>query len=109
MSNLELLTHPSPVEISREEESLRILWSHGVEQRLKLLQLRFACHCAVCRESQLPPSYTKPFQDRMTSIKNLETVGNYALGILWMDGHRSILPYERIQKLRSDEGPEAKT
>ena len=76
-----------------KENELFIKWQDGHETRLSLLYLRKNCPCALCREKR--EVITKEVQ-----AKDIVPVGNYALRIIWSDGHSTgIYSFEMLRKL----------
>ena len=78
---------------------LGLEWPGGLCQELELRSLRLSCPCASCVDewtgkllldsSSIPPDIT---------IERVQSVGRYALGITWSDGHRSgIYTWERLR------------
>lgn len=71
-----------------DEGGLILGWADGSGQRLAARDLRLACPCAQCRdevtrERLLDPD-SVPLDLRITRIRS---VGNYALGLAFSDGH----------------------
>ncbi len=71
-----------------DEAALLLRWADGAEQRLTARDLRLACPCAQCRDEvtreRLLDPESVPLDLRITKIWS---VGNYALGIAFSDGH----------------------
>jgi ATP-binding protein involved in chromosome partitioning len=63
-------------------------WMDGAEQRLADRDLRLACQCAQCRDEmtgeRLVDAEAVPLDLRLTRVWS---VGNYALGMAFSDGH----------------------
>lgn len=82
-------------------ETLEIEWPDGKVGRYRVFDLRCACPCAGCvdemtGERLLDPARIRP-DVRPVSVR---PVGNYALKIVWSDGHDSgIYTWERLRKL----------
>ncbi len=84
-----------PVEIDLDRKrALTIVWSDGVRSTYPLALLRRECPCALCRQSRLeqggqrlPVVQPAAQQQLMAVADTLELVGNYAIRILWKDGH----------------------
>jgi len=80
---------------------LSIQWEDGVESVFDVRSLRLACACALCvdewtGEYKLDPSKV-PEDVHPTQV---HSVGRYAIGIDWSDGHDSgIYPFERLREL----------
>lgn len=74
--------------IQVQPESLTLTWGDGRRQTLAARDLRLACGCARCRDEMtgarllLPESV--PLDIRLTRV---HSVGNYALGLAFSDGH----------------------
>ena len=74
--------------LDEEAGSLHLLWADGQAQTLGARDLRIACPCAKCRDEMtgerlLDPD-TVPLDIQITRIWS---VGNYALGMAFSDGH----------------------
>jgi len=70
----------------------------GKEKKIKALELRKSCHCALCVEefSGQPLIKEGSIREDVYPYK-IEPKGNYAVAIIWSDGHKSsIYPYERL-------------
>lgn len=72
--------------------TIRLTWSDGHDGPISLQTLRDRCPCAGCAgETVLLRSYVPPAPDRETpgryDLKGATPVGNYALQLLWGDGH----------------------
>jgi DUF971 family protein len=76
----------------KKDRGLSIVWSDGVASSFDLATLRSACPCARCKEERaqakksllrvLPGNYTEDLK-----IASAELVGNYAIKLVWTDGH----------------------
>jgi len=86
-----------PVELHLDKKSgLRIRWADGVEQFFPIVLLRKNCPCATCR-AEREESEKKPAGpsltilpkgiERATEVADASLVGNYAINIVWGDGH----------------------
>ena len=79
--------------LKRESDgAIRLTWSDGHDGPVSLQTLRDRCPCAGCAgETALFQSYVPPPADRTTpgryDLKGATPVGNYALQLLWGDGH----------------------
>jgi len=63
-------------------------------QKMSPASLRRQCRCAMCVEEMTGRQILRP-EDVLEEIKPVEigAVGNYAVGITWTDGHKSLFPY----------------
>lgn len=87
---------PVNITASKSTRTVTILWQDGHTSIYPFHLLRAGCPCAVCRGGHekmrqepdesvftivLPESPT-------TTLVNIESVGNYAISLVWSDGHR---------------------
>ena len=105
----------SPAKIERKEaEGLEITWKLGEEAILVTAEkLRRACPCAKCKEERGDGSHDTPLTPKKGSLNVIShskgeqlalskiwSVGNYALGIQWGDGHDDgIFPFKLLHEL----------
>ncbi len=63
-------------------------------QKISPAALRRQCRCAMCVEEMTGRQILRP-EDVSEDIKPVDigSVGNYAVGITWTDGHKSLFPY----------------
>lgn len=90
-----------PKEIRKLPSALQILWEDGRAVQVEGAWLRAHCTCAVCREFKNPPDYSDPRFERSCRIQSLEAVGNYALGIMFGDAHKSIFAFDRLSEYKA--------
>jgi ATP-binding protein involved in chromosome partitioning len=89
--------------LDHDETGLTIRWQDGHEQLIAARELRLNCRCAACRDEisgapLLDPS-SVPLSVTPTRIWSL---GNYALGIAFSDGHSSgIYTFAALRGLQS--------
>lgn len=92
-----------------DKKFLLIKWDEKSESKIGLKYLRDECPCANCKgETILLKTYRPPklttFNPEMYTIKNIQTVGGYAIQVSWKDGHNTgIYSWEYLQKLAEDE------
>ena len=87
----------APKEIRKQSTGLEILWSDHSKTFSQYEQIRKSCSCAICKEMKTPLTKDLPFYQRSVSPQSMQLIGNYALELLWMDGHRSIVSYDRLK------------
>jgi DUF971 family protein len=98
---------PERVAISKSK-GVVIEWADGHRSEYALKFLRDACPCATCTGAHGQP----PARDRVANplalykpalkIESVEPVGNYALRIVWNDGHSTgIYSYEHLRLICS--------
>jgi DUF971 family protein len=105
------LTDPEHIAISKSK-GIEIDWKDGHHSSYGVVYLRDWCPCATCagthgttprpKTSEAPPASAAPFpmykpRERML---NIEPVGNYALRIVWSDGHNAgIYSYDHLRHI----------
>ncbi len=104
----------TPTEIRKLETGIFMLWSDGTTTSISTEILRRNCPCASCREQRGDgESHAKPLTGKKRSLKIIESsladelvleriwsVGNYALGMSWADGHTTgIYPFGLLEEL----------
>ncbi len=77
-----------PVEIRHERAARRlvVLWDDGHESVFPLDYLRSWCPCALC---QGHGGQAKHLELHDQELVQLDAVGNYALSLIWRDGHNT--------------------
>ena len=74
----------------RDARTLSILWEDGRHDDFDVRDLRLSCHCALCVEEMSGRKLLDPKTVRAdVSPQQIISVGNYALGFHWNDGHNS--------------------
>ncbi len=105
---------PADLHLDRKD-GLKIKWKDGQTSHFPLALLRKMCPCATCRiERDKGPS--KPAKgtslnvlpaniDKATEFADAGLVGNYALNIIWADGHRTgIYDFRYLRLLAAEMG-----
>jgi DUF971 family protein len=95
-----------PKKISRtENNSLQILWNDDTTSEIEIKKLRDECPCVHCKgESVIFDSYI-PIKAAFKpagfyEIDKIEVMGNYAVQIVWRDGHNTgIYSWEILKEL----------
>lgn len=102
-------TDPEHIAISKSK-GIEIDWKDGHHSSYDVALLRDECPCAVCtgahgtepQRTNFSNPNASPFQMYKPTLKmrDVEPVGNYAIRILWNDGHSSgIYSYEHLRKI----------
>ena len=98
---------PTLVEVRRlpEERRLRLTWSDGHVVEHPYDFLRGWCPCAMCQGHEAVALRFQSPPDPVTP-ETIEPVGNYAVSILWSDGHGTgIYRFDFLRELGEvDEG-----
>ena len=95
---------PKTIEL-KDKSFLKITWEEESKSKIDLKYLRDECPCATCKgETVLLKTYRPPVKKMITPemymIKNIETVGEYAIQITWKDGHNTgIYTYDYLKEL----------
>jgi ATP-binding protein involved in chromosome partitioning len=103
-----------PTDIKRiSTNGVEIKWSDGKNISLESKMLRINCPCAVCKEKRGDTSHGKPLSPKKSLLKVIESsidqeirldkiwqVGQYAIGMLWGDGHQTgIYTFDYLREL----------
>ncbi len=86
---------PTDIHAKRSAGEMTIVWNDGHTSVYSFSLLRFACPCAECRGGHAnmsaepdPMVFNRlPEVSDRTRLKNIESVGTYALTLEWEDGH----------------------
>ena len=79
---------PQVIERMPAEQALLVKWHDGLERRLPLVGLRAECMCARCVDEITGERVVDVAGiDPEVAIREMQLVGNYALKIVWSDGH----------------------
>ena len=95
---------PKSIKVNKKK-FLEIIWEDESTSTISLKYLRDECPCATCKgETVLFKTYRPPAKKMITPemymIANIETVGEYAIQIIWKDGHNTgIYSWEYLQEL----------
>jgi DUF971 family protein len=99
---------PEHIAISKSK-GIKIDWRDGHHSEYALQYLRENCPCASCAGTHGGPTYKEqqkaaetPFQIYKPTLKinDLEQVGNYAIRLVWSDGHSTgIYSYEHFREI----------
>ena len=92
----------SPLKINVCDKSLTIEWNDDSKSIIKLANLRRYCPCAECdsEKNKQSKSYIPIYTAKELMIKNIQLIGNYAVGIVWADDHSTgIYDYAYLKQL----------
>lgn len=84
-------------EVRRQNDECSFCWNDQTETRVSLKSLRERCACAVCRE--LREAGVVKHYNGEPALRSIDLIGNYALGVMWSDGHRSIYALDRLREI----------
>ena len=87
--------------VTPEPGELRIEWGDGNTSRIPNKVLRVSCQCALCvNEFSGQPMLDPGAVANDIQIEDVHTLGNYAIGINWSDGHSSgIFSWEHLKRV----------
>jgi len=103
------MVEPEHLAISKSK-GIKIDWKDGRHSEYTLAQLRDECPCASCtgahgtepQKSSYSSPQSSPFPMYKPALRmvSVEPVGNYAIRIVWNDGHSSgIYTWEHLRRL----------
>jgi DUF971 family protein len=96
--------NPKSIKV-KDKKTLKIVWEDDSKSLLSLKYMRDQCPCATCKgETVLLKTFRPPAKTIITPemyiIKNIETVGGYAIQITWADGHNTgIYSWDYLKEL----------
>lgn len=84
---------------------LEVLWPDGESRVIPARDLRIACRCAACRDEMSGARLLDPDNVALTvSPTRIRSIGNYALGITFSDGHGSgIYSFKALRRMQGAE------
>jgi len=91
----------APPEVIPENGAILIKMGDGKEIRVGNKKLRISCQCALCvNEFTGQPMLNPDSVPEDIKVESVAPLGNYAIGIVWSDGHSSgIFPWEHIKRV----------
>ena len=100
----QLIAKPAKPEIETTASHISLKWPGEATVRIPNRDLRAACSCALCVDEMS----RRPILDPAAIATDIHatavrTIGNYALGITWSDGHDTgFFPYRRLREMGRD-------
>jgi ATP-binding protein involved in chromosome partitioning len=91
-----------PIGLRRHDpRTLAVLWEDGHRDHFDVRDLRLNCRCALCIEEMSGRKLLDPKKVRAdVSPRGISSIGNYALGIDWSDGHNSgLYSFDHLRSL----------
>ena len=94
-----------PVSLDYNDAGLAIGWPDGTTQIVSQRDLRLSCRCAACQDEMTGRPLLDPAAVPLdVSPTRIWSVGNYAIGVAFSDGHNSgIYTFEALRRLESTE------
>jgi Mrp family chromosome partitioning ATPase/DUF971 family protein len=95
------LEEEAPPEVTAGHGEIIVKLGDGREIRVRNKTLRVSCQCALCvNEFTGQPLLNPDSVPEDIKVESFASLGNYALGIVWSDGHSSgIFPWEHIKRV----------
>ncbi len=97
-----------PTEIKvQEKKFLFIKWNDKTESKISLTDLRRFCPCAICtsESERHHHDYIIVYSEDQTKITGMKVVGNYALSVVWSDGHNTgFYDFSYLKKISTTKG-----
>lgn len=100
------LARPERPEAKATPTHVELHWRDGRSERVPNRTLRLACGCALCVDemSRAPVLDPATVPEDIQALE-LWTIGNYALGVSWSDGHATgYFPFQTIRELAARGG-----
>ncbi|WP_277621455.1 DUF971 domain-containing protein [Oceaniglobus indicus] len=93
-----------PLALDHDAAGLTIRWSDHV-QKIDPRDLRLSCRCAACRDEMTGRPLLDPVAVPLDVVPTrIWSVGNYALGVAFSDGHDSgIFTYRALREIEGAE------
>lgn len=97
--------YPTAVRRDPEERVIRVTWADGGESSYDYDFLRGYCPCAACQGHMVRQVRFRPPR-RPVEPLSIEPVGNYAISVLWSDGHATgIYRFDYLRELAEVDDP----
>jgi ATP-binding protein involved in chromosome partitioning len=87
--------------VTHDAKEVTLKWNSGHVWKVANRDLRASCQCALCINEMTGEKTLDPAKIKADiAATQITTLGNYAIGITWNDGHSSgIYPYKTIEQL----------
>ena len=95
---------PRDVRALRQKRRIELTWADDAIRRHSFFQLRCACPCAACVDENTGRRILDPATvPADVAITSMQLVGNYALKIVWSDGHSNgLYTWDQLRALPED-------
>ena len=92
---------PKDLHANTRSHELEITWESEHIGRYPYISLRLECHCAVCVDEMTGERIVDPATiPEDISITDMRLTGNYAVKIVWSDGHATgLYTWKRLAQL----------
>ncbi len=92
---------PQKLEIENSD-TLKITWNDNSVDKIKLVDLRKNCPCAICTSQPAGSDemVVRRFTDSQVQVASISQVGQYAINVIWRDGHNTgIYEFDYLKEL----------
>ncbi len=102
---------PTNIRAHQADQVLELTWDETRADRVPYRYLRAECPCAACKDEwtgqrTLDPATIRPD----LKLEGMEAIGNYAVRLVWNDGHSSgLYSWDTLRKLGQDYPREPKS
>jgi DUF971 family protein len=95
---------PTNIRALQSDQVLELTWDEGAVSRLPYRFLRGECPCASCHNEWTGERILDPNSiSQDLKLEGMEGIGNYAVRIVWSDGHSSgLYTWETLHRLSKD-------
>jgi DUF971 family protein len=92
---------PTNIRAHQAEQVLELAWPDDRVDRLPYRHIRANCPCATCRDEWTGERILDPATIRPDlKLEGMEAIGNYAVRLVWSDGHSSgLYTWETLRTL----------
>jgi DUF971 family protein len=81
---------PKKISVSKEKDSLIIVWDDEKVSEINKYLLRKSCPCAICEVEREENHHDyNLFRGNMTELVDIRIVGQHAIQLTWKDGHNT--------------------
>ena len=92
--------YPTDINFSSESKCLTMSWGNNHNGVISYQFLRGACPCTHCKGSHTPSVIDEIIPVLGVELLDILPLGNYAIRILWDDGHHTgIYTYDYLKRL----------
>ena len=98
-----MIDAPVNIRARQGEQLLEVVWSDDRADLVRYRALRAECPCASCKDEWTGERILDPTSIRPDlKLEGMEMVGNYAVRLVWNDGHSSgLYTWETLSRIGS--------
>jgi DUF971 family protein len=100
---------PTNIRAQQADQRLQLAWEDGFDMLVPYHSLRGECPCASCQDEWTGERILDPSTIRADlKLEGMEPVGNYAVRLVWNDGHSSgLYTWETLRRIAEASGTPA--